>query len=36
MGGWVSDFLDYTIEYLTGLRVNERQVTEDDVISVQV
>lgn len=36
MSGWVSNFLDYTIEYLTNLKINVKQITEDDVISVQV
>lgn len=36
MSGYVSNFLDYTIEYLTGLAINGKQVTENDVISVQV
>ena len=36
MSGWVSNFLDYTIEYLTGLVINGEQITEKDVISVQV
>ena len=36
MSGYVSNFLDYTIEYLTGLAINGKSVTEDDVISVEV
>ena len=36
MCGWVSNFLDYTIEYLTGLAINGKSVTEDDVMSVEV
>ena len=36
MSGYVSNFLDYTIEYLTGLVINGKSVTEEDVISVQV
>ena len=36
MSGWVSNFLDYTVEYLTGLKINGKQVTEHDIISVQV
>lgn len=36
MSGLVSNFLDYTIEYLTNLKINVKQITEDDVISVQV
>lgn len=36
MNGYVSNFLDYTIEYLTGLVINGKQVTESDIISVQV
>ena len=29
-------FIDYTVAYLTNLKINERQITEEDVISVQV
>lgn len=36
MSGYVSNFLDYTIEYLTNLKINGKLVTENDVISVQV
>lgn len=36
MSGYVSNFLDYTVEYLTGLEINGNQVTENDIISVQV
>jgi hypothetical protein len=36
MGGYVSNFLDYTTDYLTDLKINGKQVTEDDIISVQV
>lgn len=36
MSGLVSNFLDYTIEYLTSMKINVKQITEDDVISVQV
>ena len=36
MSGYVSNFLDYTIEYLTGLVINDKHVTENDIISVQV
>lgn len=36
MSGYVSNFLDYTIEYLTGIAINNRHMTEEDVISVQV
>lgn len=36
MSGYVSNFLCYTINYLTGLKINSKQVTESDVISVQV
>lgn len=36
MSGWVSNFLDYTIEYLTNLKINCKHVIEEDVISVQV
>ena len=30
------NFLDYTINYLTSWRINGKQVTEDDIISVKV
>ena len=36
MSGWVSNFLDYTIDYLNSLKINSKHVTEEDVISVQV
>lgn len=36
MSGHVSNFLDYTVEYLTDLKINGKQITEGDVISVQV
>lgn len=36
MSGYVSNFLDYTVEYLTDLKINGKSVTEKDVISVQV
>ena len=36
MSGYVSNFLDDTVEYLTDLKINGKQVTEEDVISVQV
>lgn len=36
MSGYVSNFLDYTVEYLTNLKINGKHVTEDEVISVQV
>ena len=36
MSGWGSNFLDYTIEYLIGLVIKGRHVTENDIISVQV
>ena len=36
MSGYVLNFLDYTIEYLTDLKINGKSVTENDVISVQV
>lgn len=35
MGGYVSNFLDYTIGYLDYLR-KSKQVTENDIISVKV
>ena len=39
MSGYVSNFLDYTmshLDYLSKRKINGRQVTEDDIISVQV
>ena len=36
MSGYVSNFLYYTVEYLTDLKINGKQVTENDIISVQV
>lgn len=36
MSGYVSNFLDDTIDYLTELKINGKQVAEEDVISVQV
>lgn len=36
MSGYVLNFLDYIVEYLTGLKINGKSMTEDDVISVQV
>ena len=36
MSGYVSNFLYYTVEYLTDLKINGKSVTEEDVISVQV
>ena len=36
MSGYVSNFLDYTIEYLTGLVINDKHITEEDIISVEV
>ena len=36
MSGYVSNFLYYTVEYLTDLKINGKSVTENDVISVQV
>lgn len=36
MSGYVLNFLDYTVEYLTDLKINGKSVTENDVISVQV
>ena len=36
MSGFVSNFLDYTIDYFKGLKINNKRVTEEDVISVQV
>ena len=36
MSGYVSNFLDYTNNYLSGLKIKGKQVTENDIISVQV
>ena len=36
MSGYVSNFLEYTVEYLTDLKINGKSVTEEDVISVRV
>lgn len=36
MSGYVSNFLDYTINYINKLKINSKQVTENDIISVQV
>lgn len=36
MSGYVSNFLDYTINYLSGWEINGKQVTESDIISVQI
>ena len=36
MSGYVLNFLEYTIAYLTSLAINGKSVTENDVISVQV
>jgi hypothetical protein len=36
MSGYVSNFLDYTVEYLTDLKINGKSVKEEDVLSVQV
>lgn len=36
MSGYVSIFLDYTIDCLDRLKINGKQVTENDIISVQV
>lgn len=39
MSGYVSNFLDYTmshLDYLSKRKINGKQVTEDDIISVQV
>lgn len=36
MGGYVLNFLDYTIDYLSRWKINGKQVTENDIISVQV
>ena len=39
MSGYVSNFLDYTIgylDYLSRRKINGQQVTESDIISVQV
>lgn len=36
MGGYVSNFLDYTIDYLSSWKIHDKQLTENDIISVQV
>jgi hypothetical protein len=36
MSGYISNFLDYTIDYLSGWKIGGKQVTESDIISVQV
>ena len=36
MSGYVSNFIDYTINYLNSWEINGKQVTENDIISVQV
>lgn len=36
MSGYVSNFLDYTTDYLSRLKINGKSVTENDIISVQV
>lgn len=36
MSGYVLNFLEYTIAYLTSLAIGGKQVTENDVISVEV
>jgi hypothetical protein len=36
MSGYVLNFLDYTVKFLTDLTINGKSVTENDVISVQV
>lgn len=36
MSGYVSSFFEDTINYICGLKVNNKQITEDDIISVEV
>ena len=36
MNCYCSSFLDYTINYLNSWRINGKQVTEEDIISVKV
>lgn len=36
MSEYYSNFLDYTVNYLSRCRINGKQATEDDIISVQV
>lgn len=36
MSGYVSNFLDYTIDYISRWKIKGKQVTESDIISVQV
>lgn len=36
MSEYYSNFLNYTVDYLSRCRINGKQVTEDDIISVQV
>lgn len=36
MSGYVSNFLDYTIDYINRWKIKGKQVTENDIISVQV
>ena len=36
MSGYVSNFLDYTIDYISSWKIKGKQLTEDDIISVQV
>jgi hypothetical protein len=36
MSGYVSNFLDYTIDYISSWKIHGKSVTENDVISVQV
>ena len=36
MSGYVSNFLDYTIDYINSWKIKGKQLTENDIISVQV
>ena len=36
MSGYISNFLDYTIDYISSWTIHGKQLTENDIISVQV
>lgn len=36
MSGYISSFFEDTINYICGLKVNNKQITENDIISVEV
>lgn len=36
MSGYVSNFLDYTIDYINSWKIKGKQLTENDIISVEV